>query len=170
MGGGGLVVSPIQFVASSQGFKVIGQPNGVTTIELSTPHSKRISETFKKLQTISFCLQLMGIRRARFSKGRITWPLIHSLEICKSCWWMAWPLRHRPTSVQLAFQRLPNTEQTETDSHRAVLNWTFCQPTAHRTALFIATRESWRSSKVRKITFGRVLWFLIRLFIRRQQY
>lgn len=40
VGGGGLVVSPIQLLASSQGFKVIGQPNGVTTIELSTPHSK----------------------------------------------------------------------------------------------------------------------------------
>lgn len=34
-------MSPIQLVASSQGFKVIGQPNGVTTIELSTPHSKK---------------------------------------------------------------------------------------------------------------------------------
>lgn len=40
VGGGGLVVSPIQLLASSQGFKVIGQPNGVTTIELSTPHSE----------------------------------------------------------------------------------------------------------------------------------
>ncbi|CRK88415.1 CLUMA_CG002184, isoform A [Clunio marinus] len=37
VGGGGLVVSPIQLVAS-QGFKVIGQPNGVTTIELSGPN------------------------------------------------------------------------------------------------------------------------------------
>jgi hypothetical protein len=40
VGGGGLVVSPIQLVTSTQGLKFIGQPNGVTTIELSTPHSK----------------------------------------------------------------------------------------------------------------------------------
>lgn len=39
VGGGGLVVSPIQLLASSQGFKVINQPNGLTTIELS-PQSK----------------------------------------------------------------------------------------------------------------------------------
>lgn len=40
VGGGGLVVSPIQLLGTPQHFKVIGQPNGVTTIELSTPHSK----------------------------------------------------------------------------------------------------------------------------------
>jgi hypothetical protein len=44
VGGGGLVVSPIQLLASSQGFKVIGQSNGgpstITTIELSTPQSE----------------------------------------------------------------------------------------------------------------------------------
>lgn len=40
VGGGGLVVSPIQLVTSTQGLKFIGQPNGVTTIELSTPHSE----------------------------------------------------------------------------------------------------------------------------------
>lgn len=36
VGGGGLVVSPIQLLANHQGgFKVINQPNGLTTIELS---------------------------------------------------------------------------------------------------------------------------------------
>lgn len=36
VGGGGLVVSPtIQLLTSPQGFKVINQPNGLTTIELS---------------------------------------------------------------------------------------------------------------------------------------
>lgn len=39
VGGGGLVVSPIQLLTSQQGFKVINQPNGLTTIELS-PQSK----------------------------------------------------------------------------------------------------------------------------------
>lgn len=37
-------MSPIQLLTSSQGFKVIGQSNGLTTIELSTPQSMFISE------------------------------------------------------------------------------------------------------------------------------
>lgn len=38
VGGGGLVVSPIPLLTSSQGLRVIGQaPNGIATIELSTP-------------------------------------------------------------------------------------------------------------------------------------
>lgn len=40
VGNNGLVVSPIQLVASSQGLRVIGQaPNGLATIELASPNS-----------------------------------------------------------------------------------------------------------------------------------
>lgn len=40
VGGGGLVVSPIQLVTSPQNLKFIGQPNGLTTIELNAPSCK----------------------------------------------------------------------------------------------------------------------------------
>lgn len=40
VGGGGLVVSPIHVVTSNQNLKFIGQPNGLTTIELNAPPCK----------------------------------------------------------------------------------------------------------------------------------
>jgi hypothetical protein len=61
VGGGGLVVSPIQLLTSSQGFKVIGQqPNGVTTIELSTPHSEFLSLCRFQKRILIKCLLLVN--------------------------------------------------------------------------------------------------------------
>lgn len=45
VGGGGLVVSPIQLL-SSQGLRVIGQSNGLTTIELSAAQSNYHPDNF----------------------------------------------------------------------------------------------------------------------------
>lgn len=52
-------MSPIQLLASSQGFKVIGQPNGVTTIELSTPHSE-FEEFFTRKKRLKILILVNG--------------------------------------------------------------------------------------------------------------
>jgi hypothetical protein len=73
-------------VASPQGYKVIGQPNGVTTIELSTPHSKKLKSNKREILIIlCFNQQLMVIQPAPSIIVPTTWQLTHSLETYRNC-------------------------------------------------------------------------------------
>jgi hypothetical protein len=91
VGGGGLVMSPIQLLTSSQGFKVINQPNGLTTIELS-PQSE-----FKKLSQ-----QLMDNKLQQFSTGlHINSPKVRNQEIYRNYCSMG---TERPVQQQTSIQ------------------------------------------------------------------
>lgn len=83
VGGGGLVVSPIQLLANHQGFKVINQPNGLTTIELS-PQSNKFSKLFLKFILILNYFISQSMDNNPFAPLLITFPPLLTREICKS--------------------------------------------------------------------------------------